>query len=193
MPSSTSSPNRDRPGQEDRSTSTTRSTKARGPDRQDPDHRQHQDPRQGPPPRAQGQEQERFSGTKLKKSRDALNRLGFFQEVNLTTQRGRSEEKLNLQVDVKEGQTGSLTAGAGSARRQPALQRPHPGEQPLRPRPTRRPERRLRQPAPELHRQLHRAWLFDIPLTHVRRVPLAARLRRLHARRHGIGYASSTR
>ncbi|MEO6028147.1 MAG: outer membrane protein assembly factor BamA [Candidatus Binatia bacterium] len=59
------------------------------------------------------QEQERFSGTKLKKSRDSLNRLGFFQEVNLTTQRGRSEEKLNLQVDVKEGQTGSLTAGAG--------------------------------------------------------------------------------
>jgi outer membrane protein insertion porin family len=59
------------------------------------------------------QEQERFSGTQLKKSRDALNRLGFFQEVNLTTQRGRSEEKLNLQVDVKEGQTGSLTAGAG--------------------------------------------------------------------------------
>jgi outer membrane protein insertion porin family len=59
------------------------------------------------------QEQERFSGTKLKKSRDSLNRLGFFQEVNLTTQRGRSEEKLDLQVDVKEGQTGSLTAGAG--------------------------------------------------------------------------------
>ncbi len=59
------------------------------------------------------EEQEQFSGTKLKKSRDALNRLGFFQEVNLTTQRGRSEEKLNLQVDVKEGQTGSLTAGAG--------------------------------------------------------------------------------
>jgi len=59
------------------------------------------------------EEQERFSGTKLKKSRDSLNRLGFFQEVNLTTQRGRSEEKLNLQVDVKEGQTGSLTAGAG--------------------------------------------------------------------------------
>ncbi len=59
------------------------------------------------------EEQERFSGTKLKKSRDALNRLGFFQEVNLTTQRGRSEDKLNLQVDVKEGQTGALTAGAG--------------------------------------------------------------------------------
>ncbi|HEY2386643.1 MAG TPA: outer membrane protein assembly factor BamA [Candidatus Binatia bacterium] len=59
------------------------------------------------------EEQQRFSGTKLKKSRDALNRLGFFQEVNLTTQRGRSEEKLNLQVDVKEGQTGALTAGAG--------------------------------------------------------------------------------
>jgi outer membrane protein insertion porin family len=59
------------------------------------------------------EEQQRFSGTKLKKSRDALNRLGFFQEVNLTTQRGRSEERLDLQVDVKEGQTGALTAGAG--------------------------------------------------------------------------------
>ncbi len=59
------------------------------------------------------QEQERFSGTNLKKSRDALNRLGFFSEVNLTTQRGRSEEKLDLLVDVKEGQTGALTAGAG--------------------------------------------------------------------------------
>jgi outer membrane protein insertion porin family len=59
------------------------------------------------------QEQERFSGSKLKKSRDALNRLGFFQEVNLTTRRGQDESKLNLQVDVKEGQTGALTAGAG--------------------------------------------------------------------------------
>ena len=59
------------------------------------------------------EEQQRFSSTKLKKSRDALNRLGFFQEVNLTTQRGRTEERLDLQVDVKEGQTGALTAGAG--------------------------------------------------------------------------------
>jgi outer membrane protein insertion porin family len=59
------------------------------------------------------QEQQRFSGTKLKKSRDALNRLGFFQEVNLTTRRGRDEKRLDLQVDVKEGQTGALTAGAG--------------------------------------------------------------------------------
>jgi outer membrane protein insertion porin family len=59
------------------------------------------------------EEQQRFSGTRLKKSRDALNRLGFFQEVNLTTRRGPDEEKLDLQVDVKEGQTGALTAGAG--------------------------------------------------------------------------------
>ncbi len=58
-------------------------------------------------------EQEQFSGSDLKKSRDALNRLGFFQEVNLTTRRGTDESKLNLQVDVKEGQTGALTAGAG--------------------------------------------------------------------------------
>lgn len=59
------------------------------------------------------EEQQRFSGTKLRKSRDALNRLGFFQDVKVTTQRGAREDRLDLQVDVVEGRTGSLSAGAG--------------------------------------------------------------------------------
>ena len=58
------------------------------------------------------QEQEPFSGTKLRKSRDALQRLGFFKEVNITTRKA-SEDALNVIVDVKEGQTGAFSAGAG--------------------------------------------------------------------------------
>jgi outer membrane protein insertion porin family len=59
------------------------------------------------------QEQERFSGTKLRKSREALQRLGFFQEVNITTRRTASDDRMNVIVDVKEGQTGAFSAGAG--------------------------------------------------------------------------------
>src|SRR5216117_2756882 len=43
------------------------------------------------------QEQELFSASKLRKSREALQRLGFFQSVNITTRRAgeddRSEER----------------------------------------------------------------------------------------------------
>src|SRR5262249_41079393 len=59
------------------------------------------------------QEQEPFSGTKLRKSREALQRLGFFKEVNITTRRAPNGDQLNVIVDVKEGQTGALSAGAG--------------------------------------------------------------------------------
>jgi len=59
------------------------------------------------------QEQEPFSGTQLRKSRDALQRLGFFKEVNVTTRRAETGDQLNVIVDVKEGQTGALSAGAG--------------------------------------------------------------------------------
>ncbi|HWP65340.1 MAG TPA: outer membrane protein assembly factor BamA, partial [Candidatus Limnocylindria bacterium] len=59
------------------------------------------------------QEQELFSGTKLRKSRDALQRLGFFREVNIGTRRTDREDRLDLVVDVKEAQTGAVSAGAG--------------------------------------------------------------------------------
>jgi len=59
------------------------------------------------------QEQELFSGTKVRKSREALQRLGFFQEVNISTRRAAAEDKLDVVVNVKEAQTGAFSAGAG--------------------------------------------------------------------------------
>ncbi|MGH7858502.1 MAG: outer membrane protein assembly factor BamA, partial [Candidatus Binatia bacterium] len=58
-------------------------------------------------------EQQRFSGTLLKASRERVQRLGFFQEVNMTTQRSDQPDKINLKIDLKEAQTGAFTAGAG--------------------------------------------------------------------------------
>jgi outer membrane protein insertion porin family len=59
------------------------------------------------------QEGELFSGTRLRKSREALQRLGFFQEVNITTRKAAAEDKMHVVVDVKEAQTGAFSAGAG--------------------------------------------------------------------------------
>src|SRR4029077_11120043 len=59
------------------------------------------------------QEQELYSGTKLRKSREALQRLGFFQEVNITTRKTTDDAHMNVVVDVKEAQTGAFSAGAG--------------------------------------------------------------------------------
>ncbi len=61
----------------------------------------------------QVQEQQRFSGTGLRRSQERLRRLGFFEDVTLTTRRSDTPDRLNLLVDVKEGPTGSLAAGAG--------------------------------------------------------------------------------
>ncbi len=61
----------------------------------------------------QTSEQELFRGGRLKKSRDALQRSGYFQDVQLTTQKTQSPDKVDLLVDVKEGPTGSFTIGAG--------------------------------------------------------------------------------
>jgi len=59
------------------------------------------------------QEQEMFSASKLRKSREALQRLGFFREVNITTRRAGAEDRMHVVVDVKEAQTGAFSAGAG--------------------------------------------------------------------------------
>lgn len=61
------------------------------------------------------QEQQLFSGSKLRKSQENLRRLGFFEDVNLTTRKAGSEDRLDLLVDVKEGSTGTFSAGAGVA------------------------------------------------------------------------------
>jgi len=59
------------------------------------------------------QEQQRFSGSALRKSQERLKRLGYFEDVNITTRKADTEDRLDLLVDVKEASTGSFSAGAG--------------------------------------------------------------------------------
>jgi outer membrane protein insertion porin family len=59
------------------------------------------------------QEQKRFSGSKLRRSQQRLKRLGFFEDVNITTRKADREDRLDVIVDVKEGSTGAFSAGAG--------------------------------------------------------------------------------
>ncbi len=58
-------------------------------------------------------ELEPFSATGLKKSRERLNRLGYFEDVNFNTSKGSDQEHMNLEVKVKERQTGTFSIGAG--------------------------------------------------------------------------------
>ncbi|MBI3755485.1 MAG: outer membrane protein assembly factor BamA [Deltaproteobacteria bacterium] len=58
-------------------------------------------------------EGELFSATDMKRSRNNLNRLGYFEKVNIAPQPGSSENKVVLNVDVKERPTGSISAGIG--------------------------------------------------------------------------------
>jgi outer membrane protein insertion porin family len=59
------------------------------------------------------EEQRKFSGRKLRRSQLRLQRLGFFEDVNITTRKADQEDRLDLLVDVKEGSTGTFSAGAG--------------------------------------------------------------------------------
>jgi outer membrane protein insertion porin family len=58
-------------------------------------------------------EQDLYSSSKLRRSEELLRRLGFFEEVSVSTERGIKEDQVDLIVNVKEGQTGSFSAGAG--------------------------------------------------------------------------------
>lgn len=58
-------------------------------------------------------EGELYSVTKMGKSRDRLKRTGFFKEVEFTTSRGSTDDKMNLDIKVEEAPTGSLTFGIG--------------------------------------------------------------------------------
>jgi len=58
-------------------------------------------------------EEELYSATGLSKSKDRLKRTGFFKEVELTTSRGSTDDKTNLEVKVEEAPTGALSFGIG--------------------------------------------------------------------------------
>lgn len=54
-----------------------------------------------------------YSATALRRSKQSLMNLGFFEEANVATAKGRADNKLNLNVDVKEKATGTFSIGGG--------------------------------------------------------------------------------
>ena len=58
-------------------------------------------------------EGELYSAAKMNKSRDRLKRTGYFKEVDFTTSRGSTEEKINVDLKVEETPTGAITFGIG--------------------------------------------------------------------------------
>jgi len=58
-------------------------------------------------------EGELFSSTKIKSSRQRINNLGFFEEVDVSTSKTRDEQLMDIDINVKERPTGSFSVGAG--------------------------------------------------------------------------------
>jgi outer membrane protein insertion porin family len=58
-------------------------------------------------------EGELYSGSKLRRSRERLTNLGYFEEVKIDTQRRDEEGLMDLEVEVTEQPTGQFTAGLG--------------------------------------------------------------------------------
>jgi outer membrane protein insertion porin family len=54
-----------------------------------------------------------YSASKLKKSKQRINNLGFFEEVDISTSAGSDEKTMNVDVNVKERATGTFSVGAG--------------------------------------------------------------------------------
>lgn len=59
------------------------------------------------------QERELFSSSKIRRSEEILTRLGYFDEVTITPDPSRIQDEIDLTVAVREGQTGTFSAGAG--------------------------------------------------------------------------------
>ncbi|AEH44484.1 outer membrane protein assembly complex, YaeT protein [Thermodesulfatator indicus DSM 15286] len=58
-------------------------------------------------------EQRPFSATRLRKSENRLRRLGYFEDVRISTEKGVKEDQMNIKVKVKEQPTGTFSIGAG--------------------------------------------------------------------------------
>ena len=58
-------------------------------------------------------EGEYFSGRKLKRSTANLQRLGFFEDVQIKTKKGSRDDLMKLDIDVKEKGTRTFSVGAG--------------------------------------------------------------------------------
>jgi outer membrane protein insertion porin family len=58
-------------------------------------------------------EGELYSAKNMNKSRDRLKRTGYFKEVEFTTSRGSTDEKINLEIKTEEAPTGAISFGIG--------------------------------------------------------------------------------
>lgn len=58
-------------------------------------------------------EGELYSTSKLKRSKQEVNNLGYFKEVNFTTSKGSARDRIVVNVAVEERPTGSFSMGAG--------------------------------------------------------------------------------
>ncbi|NLF24357.1 MAG: outer membrane protein assembly factor BamA, partial [Deltaproteobacteria bacterium] len=58
-------------------------------------------------------ERETYSSSKIKRSRALLERTGYFEEVNISQEPGSAADRINLDVNVREGSTGAFSVGAG--------------------------------------------------------------------------------
>ena len=56
---------------------------------------------------------ERFDGKKIRKSKERLDNLGFFEEIRFGTEPGSKAHDVDLVVDVKEAKTGYFSFGGG--------------------------------------------------------------------------------
>jgi outer membrane protein insertion porin family len=54
-----------------------------------------------------------YNVTALNESQSRVRRLGFFKEVEFTTSRGTTDDKINLDIKVEEANTGAISLGAG--------------------------------------------------------------------------------
>ena len=61
----------------------------------------------------QVQEQEPYSAEKIRISKARLDRLGIFEQTRINTAPGREPDRINLNVGVREGQTGSFQLAGG--------------------------------------------------------------------------------
>jgi outer membrane protein insertion porin family len=59
------------------------------------------------------QEQEPYSATAIRNSKARLDALGIFESTNIGTSAGRSPDRINLDVAIREGQTGSFSLSGG--------------------------------------------------------------------------------
>jgi outer membrane protein insertion porin family len=58
-------------------------------------------------------EKELYSSTKIKRAETLLKRSGYFEDVTISTESSDDPNEVDLNVNVKEGPTGSFSAGAG--------------------------------------------------------------------------------